>query len=198
MGRRSANGSGPDAHPSRAAIAGHPIHPMLVPLPIGLLVAAAASDLAHAATGDRFFGRASRLLIGGGLATALAAAPFGALDFVSIEAARRRPEAWLHGIGNVAVVGLSVVNLSLRLRAGDRRPKSAGLALSCAAACILGVTGWLGGELSYRHRIGVAARNGNARNRGRRGVKRPDDRAPVVAVMDDGAPGRLDPSLVAD
>jgi uncharacterized membrane protein len=198
MGRRSANGPGADAHPSRAAIAGHPIHPMLVPLPIGLLVAAAASDVAHAATGDRFFGRASRLLIGGGIATGLAAAPFGLLDFVSIDAARRRPEAWLHGIGNVAVIGLSAANLALRLRDGDRRAAAAGLAMSCAAAGILGVTGWLGGELSYRHRIGVVARQGGGKKRSRGSAKRHDAEGAAVAVMDDDASGRLDPSLVAD
>ena len=34
--------------PSTASIAGHPLHPAVVPIPIGLLTAAAASDLAHA------------------------------------------------------------------------------------------------------------------------------------------------------
>jgi uncharacterized membrane protein len=198
MGRRAANGPEADAHPSRAAIAGHPIHPMLVPLPIGFLVAAAASDALYAATDDRFFGRSSRWLLGGGIAAGLAAAPFGLLDLVSIEAARRRPEAWLHAIGNVGVLGISGANLALRLRHGDATARSTGLALSGVAAGLLAVTGWLGGELSYRHRIGVTARQGGAKRRVRRPKRRDDESRDAVAVMDDAALGRLDPALVAD
>ena len=59
-----------DAAPSTAAIAGHPIHPMLVPLPIGMIASAAVSDLVATNGGGSFWARASRLLLGGGLATA--------------------------------------------------------------------------------------------------------------------------------
>jgi uncharacterized membrane protein len=144
-------------HPSRAAIAGHPIHPMLVPLPIGLLAGAAASDVLFLRTGDRFFARASRWLLAGGIGGALSAAPFGLVDFVSIRAARERPEAWLHAIGNFTVVALAASSLALRSGSDDRRPPGAAVVLSGAGASLLLVTGWLGGELAYRHRIGVAS-----------------------------------------
>ena len=58
-----------DAIPSTAAIAGHPLHPAVVPLPIGALTGALAADVAYAATNDPFFARAGRLLTLVGLVT---------------------------------------------------------------------------------------------------------------------------------
>ena len=140
---------------STAALAKHPIHPMLVPLPIGLLTAAAASDIGFWLTGDRFWARASRWLIGGGLATGGSAALFGLTDFVTLSRPRERPEGWLHAIGNVVVLALSAVSLRLRLTDEQRAIVPWGLALSALSATILAVTGWLGGELSYRYKVGV-------------------------------------------
>lgn len=138
---------------SRAAIAGHPLHPSVVPIPIGLLTAAAASDIGYLASRQGFFARMSRWLIGGGIVGGLLAAPLGAVDFASIRAARSRAGI-THAVGNTTILGLSAVSLALRQRA-DRRVPAAAMALTLLAAVLLAVTGWLGGELSYRHRIGV-------------------------------------------
>jgi uncharacterized membrane protein len=143
--------------PSVAAIAGHPIHPMLVPLPIGAFTLALASDVAYAATRDRFWARASQALLATGVVTGVAAAALGATDFLGRDRVREHGEAWGHAIGNAAALGLS--GLSLAARRAD--PASAvvpvGLALSAVTGAVLLVTGWLGGELSYRHRVGVSA-----------------------------------------
>ena len=141
--------------PSTAAIAGHPIHPMLVPLPIGLLSAAFASDLAYLWTGDRFWARASRWLTGAGIVTGATAALFGITDFLTLRRPRQHFEGWGHAIGNVGVLALGLVSLRLRLTEGDRAVVPWGLALSGLSAMILAVTGWFGGELSYRFRVGV-------------------------------------------
>ena len=53
--------------PSTAAVAGHPIHPMLVVFPISFLVAVLASDLAFWGTNDPFWARASNWLLGAGV-----------------------------------------------------------------------------------------------------------------------------------
>ncbi len=147
-----------DPHPSTAAILGHPIHPMLVPIPIGALTLAFATDLIAQANSDRFWPKASQWLLTAGAAGAVAAAPFGAIDFLTIRRARELPSAWLHAGGNLAVLGLTVANLTLR-RGDDRRVSRVGLGLSAMGAGLLAVTGWLGGELSYRHRIGVMERD---------------------------------------
>ena len=145
----------PPAIESHAAIGGHPIHPMIVPLPIGALVGAAIADVAYLRTKDRFWARSARYLTNAGALTAAIAALPGAVDFTTTRAVRRTPIAWIHAAGNASVLGLALVSSALRGR--NERSAAAGpaLAISMASAGLLLVTGWLGGELSYRHRIGV-------------------------------------------
>ena len=141
-----------------AAIEGHPLHPVLVPLPIGSFVGAFLCDLAYVRTHDRFWARGARLLTGAGLVTGLLVGSLGALDFTGRARIRSRPTAWVHGAGNLAVLGLAAV--SERLRSADERGAVArgALALSAASVAVLGVTGWLGGELAFRDRIGMTSR----------------------------------------
>jgi uncharacterized membrane protein len=141
--------------PSRAAIAGHPIHPMLVPFPVALLPAALVTDLVFVGTGDLFWARASLWLIVGGIATGALAAVFGLIDFSAVPRVREHKAGWIHAIGNVIAMALSVVNVLLRWDAPADAIMPLGLALSAVVGLILVVTGWYGGELSYRHGIGV-------------------------------------------
>lgn len=141
------------AHPSTAAIAGHPLHPMVVPIPIGLLTAAAVSDLAYGLTRDAFWARASRWLLGGGLVSGVMAATLGIVEFVTIPQARRRSGV-AHAGGNAAILGLTGISLLLR-RDSRRSVPTAAMGLTLLATMMLMVTGWLGGELTYRHGIGV-------------------------------------------
>lgn len=152
-GSRNGNGMA-EAHPSTAAIAGHPLHPTVVPLPIGALALALAADVAYARTHERFWALTSRFLLGAGLGTGVLAAPLGLTDLLTIEKAREEPIAWAHGIGNVAAMGITALNLNLRRDDAESGAK-AGLALSVLTMAGLLLTGWLGGELSYRQHIGM-------------------------------------------
>jgi uncharacterized membrane protein len=152
-----------DAIPSTAAIAGHPLHPVVVPLPIGALTGALAADIAYAATDDPFFARAGRLLTLTGLVTGAFAAVLGGVDFWSKGQIRSHRIAWFHVLGNALMLALSGISLGLRMRGGRAATLPAGLALSAASAVVLMVTGWLGGELSYRHRIGLTRREEGSR-----------------------------------
>ena len=165
IGKRLAPAHVPhDAIPSLAAVAGHPIHPMLVPLPIGSFVGALAADVAHAASGDPFFARAGRLLTGIGVVTGALAGAVGAVDFWGRREVRSHQAAWVHAGGNAAALGIGLLSLAARARRRGplddpaRTQDSAALALSLLTGGILVVTGWLGGELSYRHRVGVTER----------------------------------------
>ena len=144
---------------STAAIKGHPIHPMLVPFPIAFLVGVLASDLMFAGTGDAFWPRASIWLVGAGVVMGALAAIFGLIDFLTIERVRS-PTGWTHFLGNLLAVVLSLV--SLLLRRGDHAGAilPGGLILSFIVVGILLVTGWLGGELAYRYKIGVIEGSG--------------------------------------
>jgi uncharacterized membrane protein len=128
---------------------------MIVPLPIGAFLGAFVSDVAYARTNDPFWARSARLLTDAGIVTGLMAASLGAVDFTARERIRRLPASWAHAGGNAAVLGLAVLSRVIRQRDERTAVMSGGLALSATAAALLGITGWLGGELSYRHRVGV-------------------------------------------
>lgn len=139
--------------PSTAAIGGHPIHPMIVPYPIACLTAVVATDIAARTTGDPFWARASKWLVGAGIVTGLAAGAVGAVDYYTIRRAREKKTGQLHAYGNPVAIGLAVA--SFALRRGDEEPGDGAVGLSVATAGLLGVTAWAGAELSYRHMIGV-------------------------------------------
>jgi uncharacterized membrane protein len=140
---------------STASIGGHPVHPMLVPFPIAFLVGTLATDLAFWGTGDAFWARASAWLVGAGVVMGLLAAAFGFIDFVTIDRARTGSTGWVHALGNLLAVVLSFVSLLFRIGDAQGSVLPTGLVLSFIVVAILAVTGWMGGELAYRYKIGV-------------------------------------------
>jgi uncharacterized membrane protein len=140
---------------SRAKLLGHPIHPMLIPFPLGLLPTAVIFDVVHLVTGDGLFAQVSFWMIFAGVLGGLAAAVFGAIDWLAIPAGTRAKRIGLwHGLGNVVAIGLFAA--SWALRAGEPEPLSAAaLGLSLTGFAIAAVTGWLGGELVDRLGVGV-------------------------------------------
>lgn len=153
--RLGEDGRSLDPAPSTAAVAGHPIHPMLIPFPVAFLVGVLASDLAYWGTADPFWARASLWLVGAGVVMGALAGVFGAADFFTISRARQHGIGWIHALGNVTALVLSLVSWLVRLDDPAAAVLPWGLVLSAVVAALLGVTGWAGGELSYRHRIGV-------------------------------------------
>ena len=141
-----------------AHIAGHPIHPMLIPFPVAFLVATFVSDLIFLRTGNPGWATASLWLLGAALVMAALAAAAGLIDFFGDERIRDLSAAWHHMIGNVVAVLLSLWNWWRRYDAPD--PGSVvvptGLLISLIVATILLYTGWRGWEMVYRHRVGVA------------------------------------------
>ena len=94
-----------------------------------------------------------------GVLVGLPAALFGLLDWLGITSASRAKAVGLwHGLGNALVLALFAASAWLRWQLGPTAdfPSTAHY-LSLAGAAILLVTGWLGGELVYRHGIGVEA-----------------------------------------
>lgn len=142
---------------STAAIFHHPLHPMAIAFPVATLMSAPLADLAARATDDPFWRRAGRWLLTGGLVSGLAASSIGMIDYLAIKQVRRLPSAHVHAGGNALAMGLVALNLSRRDRRDREGPDVADLGLSLAVVGLLGFTAWLGGELSYRHGIGVVA-----------------------------------------
>lgn len=146
---------------STAAVFGHPLHPMLVGFPIGLFIGAFVADLTNLILGDAFWARGSFWLLVGGFAMGLLAAVPGFIDLLAIRHARSWGLAWAHGLLNFGVLTVALVNLLSRRTdmAGTVLPY--GLLLSALTVTLLGVTGWLGGEMVFRHGIGVSRSVGN-------------------------------------
>jgi uncharacterized membrane protein len=142
---------------STASIAGHPIHPMLVAFPIAFLVGGLLTDVAYWQTGDAFWAQASLWLVGAGVVSGLLAAVFGLIDFVTIRRARNA-SGWIHLVGNVVAVLLSAVSVLFRMPDPEAVVMPTGLAISAVVTVMLLVTGWLGGELAFRDKIGVVGR----------------------------------------
>ena len=139
---------------STASIGGHPIHPMLIPFPIAFLVGALVTDIASVKWASESWAYASTMLIAAGIVTGLLAAVFGFIDFFGEKRIRDLKVAWMHMIGNLAAVLISIVNFLVH-SGGDGTVSSTGLALSALVVLILLFTGWLGGHMVYRHGVAV-------------------------------------------
>ena len=79
---------------STVQIAGHPLHPMLVPFPIAFLVGTLVSDIVYRATADEFWATASYWLLVAALVMAALAALAGLTDFLSEPRIRAISGAW--------------------------------------------------------------------------------------------------------
>jgi uncharacterized membrane protein len=139
---------------------GHPFHPILVTIPIGAWVASFVFDwISRLAARPAVFSEGAYWLIAIGLIGAAAAAIFGALDFIRIP--RATPAfrtALLHAFINTVVIGVQTFNFVARSDSfRDVEGTPIGLvALSGVALVWLGVSGWLGGKLSYHYGVRVA------------------------------------------
>ena len=143
-------------HPkSTASVAGHPIHPMLVPFPIAFLVGALLTDIAYLNSGRAMWAYASSWLIGAGIASALLAAIFGFIDYFGEQRIRRLKVANAHMIANLLAVAVSAVNLMVRMREGAMGVEGIGVTLSAIVVLLLLFSGWMGGHMVYRHGVAV-------------------------------------------
>ena len=138
---------------------GHPFHPILVTVPIGAWVASLVFDVVSRAGDDAAaFADGAYWLVGIGVVGALAAAIFGFLDLLAIPTGTRAfRTALLHMALNLGVVALFAVGFALRRsRLDEPEGTPVGLlVLSVVALAVLGVSGWLGGKLTYRYGVRV-------------------------------------------
>ncbi len=134
---------------------GHPIHPMLIVFPLGLLGTSLVFDILHLATGGEHWALVSYYMIAAGILSGLLAAPFGLIDWLGLPGGTRAKRiGLLHGGGNVVVLLLFALSWFLR-RDLPSAPGGLEVGLSVIAVLLALVTGWLGGELVNRLGVGV-------------------------------------------
>lgn len=140
---------------SRAKLLGHPIHPMLIVFPLGLLATAVAFDIAGLVQGDNGWFQISFWMIAAGIIGGLCAAIFGLLDWLAIpDGTRAKAIGLYHGATNVVVVLLFILSWWIR-RGTAMVPSGVALTLSFVAVVLALLGGWLGGELVDRLGVGV-------------------------------------------
>jgi uncharacterized membrane protein len=150
---------------SSARIGKHPIHPMLVVLPLGLWITALVFDVIHAFTGHAAMRMAAFWNIGAGVVGALIAAIPGFVDWLGMTGRAGRIATY-HMLLNLAAVAIFAVNWYLRTRLPGNSPWP--LVLSVVGVVGVAISGWLGGDLVYRYRVAVeedADRRAEARQR---------------------------------
>ena len=139
-----------------ASIGGHPVHPMLVPLAIGLWIFSLVSDLIYRfGWGAEVWDAVAFYTLAGGVVGALLAAVPGFIDLLSLPPGKVKKIAVAHMAINLGAVVLFAVNFGLRLNAEPGAPVP--ILLSVVGVALIGVSGWLGGELVYTHGVGVGA-----------------------------------------
>jgi uncharacterized membrane protein len=136
-------------------ILAHPLHPMLVVFPLGLLSSAVIFDIIALVTNNSLFHTVSFWMIAAGLIGGLLAAVVGFLDWSGLKSGTRAKSVggW-HGLGNLTIVLLFAASWWLRRGVPNNIPSTTALILSLLGAGLALVTGWLGGEMVYQ--LGVA------------------------------------------
>jgi uncharacterized membrane protein len=136
-----------------AQVAKHPIHPMLVPIPIGLWIFSFVCDLTFVlGSGVSLWYTLSFWTLIGGLIGAVIAAVPGVIDMLSLRGPPKRLALAHMGL-NATIIVTYALNLGMRIQGGGIA--GVPLILSIVAIVLLAVSGWLGGHMVYVHRVGV-------------------------------------------
>jgi uncharacterized membrane protein len=143
---------------SRAAIGDHPIHPMLVTVPIGAFVLALIGDIATSGTQGHLWYHFSLICTGLGILGALLAALFGFIDYFTVKmSAVGAKLATRHMVLNLCALLLYIITFFLRLNgaAFQTRRWAPAFGLEILGLILLGTAGWLGGQRTFLHQVGV-------------------------------------------
>ena len=141
---------------STARIGSHPIHPILVPIPIACFVGTLLTDLMYWQTAEMTWADFSAWLVTVGTIVGWLAAIAGLIGFFGNRLVRRVPPAWPHAGGNIAVLVVATFNTLIHSRDAYTSVVPTGLILSALTVVILLFTGWLGWSMVYRYRVGGA------------------------------------------
>ena len=139
---------------SRAAVAGHPVHPVMIHFPVAALLGVIGTDLGYLYSGDPFWARTGLWLAGVGAFGGWIASVAGAIDLFTVREVRRMITAWCHAILAIMMLALASLNWLQRFEAAEAIYPW-GLYVSLLTGVLILVTGAFGGQLVYEHAVGV-------------------------------------------
>jgi uncharacterized membrane protein len=139
---------------SPASFGKHPIHPILVAFPIGLWIFSLVCDLVFVfGWGGPIWKDVAFYTMAGGIVGALLAAVPGLIDLLSLSEPKVKRLGIWHMSINLVAVGIFAIDLWLRSH-GAREGRMP-VALSVLGVILIGISGWLGGEMVYVHGVAV-------------------------------------------
>jgi uncharacterized membrane protein len=137
------------------ALAGHPIHAMLVSFPIALVVATLGCDVFFWWGGDVFWARAALWSAGFAFWLGVLASLVGLAELLLVKGIRTRTASWNHAVAAMMLLSVAGTNWGLRLGDHEAAVLPQGLLLSALASVFVGLAGWHGGKLVFHHGIGT-------------------------------------------
>jgi uncharacterized membrane protein len=144
---------------SPASIGGHPIHPMLIPFPIALWVFSLIADLIYLWRGNPVWRDVVAFYaLLAGIIGAIAAAVFGIIDWLAIKDREVKKIANWHARLNVIALLIFAASFYLRTTSGSRMVSdnyTIPLVLSVVGVILITISGYLGGELVFKHGVAV-------------------------------------------
>jgi uncharacterized membrane protein len=142
---------------SRIAVAGHPIHAMLVTFPIALTMCTLGADGFFWWTGDVFWARAALWASGMAFLLGVAAGLAGTVELLLVPGIRARAASWTHFVLAVMLLSILGANWGYRLGGYEQAVLPWGALLSLLAAGFTGITGWHGGKLVFDYHLGTSS-----------------------------------------
>jgi uncharacterized membrane protein len=141
---------------SAVAVAGHPVHAMLVTFPIAFVMATLGADFFYLWSGDPFWARAGLWSSGAAFWLGLAASIAGLAELLLVRGIRTRAASWNHAVAAVMLLAVAGMNWGMRLGDHETAVLPTGLFLSVLAAVFVALAGWHGGKLVFDHGIGMS------------------------------------------
>ena len=144
---------------SPASIGGHPIHPMIIPFPIALWVFSLVADVVYLWRANPVWRNyiAFYALLAGIIGGAAAAVP-GLIDWLSLKNPRVVKIANWHARLNVIALLIFAASFYLRTTSGAAMVSGSytiPVALSLLGVILISISGYLGGELVFKHGVAV-------------------------------------------
>jgi uncharacterized membrane protein len=142
---------------SKVTIAGHPVHPMLIPFPLALWATSFVVDVLFYFLKNPTLLIISKFMIAAGCLGAIAAAIPGIIDWLAIRDGEVKGVANWHARLNIAALVVFAINFFLRMGRYSElvgRRLTIPFLLSLVGVILISISGWLGGELVFRYGIG--------------------------------------------
>jgi uncharacterized membrane protein len=139
---------------SAIAVAGHPVHAMLVHFPIALVICTLGIDIFYWYSGDVFWRDVGVWSSGFAFVFGVIASLAGTAELLAVPGIRVRVASWNHAIAAMTLIAIVGANWGLRLNFPEETLPH-GLLLSLLASMLTALAGWHGGKLVFDHGVGL-------------------------------------------